>query len=76
MSFLNLLNARPGLHPFSPHPKMGRVVGLVELLLSNFCGYDNSIVAGRTCGNHLSLLQVLMCFLRPIVDVELLVDRI
>jgi hypothetical protein len=36
-------------------------VGFVELPLSNFCGYDNSIVAERVSGKHLSLLQVSMC---------------
>jgi hypothetical protein len=63
--------APPGANPFSLHPKVKQVGGFVLLLLSNFCGYDNSIVVERVNGKHLSLLQVLMCFMKPCVVVEL-----
>lgn len=43
---------------FSLHPKMERPDGFIELPLSNFCGYDNSIVAEQASGKHLSLLRV------------------
>jgi hypothetical protein len=68
--------APPGANPFSLYPKVQQVGGFVLLQLSNFCSNDNGIVVEHVNGKHLSLLQVVMCFMKPVVGVELLVDRI
>jgi len=47
--------------PFFTISEDRAVVGFIELLLSNFCGYDNSIATEQVSVKHLSLLQVLMC---------------
>jgi len=64
------------LSSFSLYPEIQRVAGFAELPLSNFCGYDNSIVAERASGKHLSLLQVPMCLWNQLLVLNLLIDRI
>jgi len=63
--------APPGANPFLLHPKVKQAGGFFSLLVSNFCSNDNSIVVERVNGKHLSLLQVVMCFVKPVVGVEL-----
>jgi len=59
--FSVMLAAPPGDYPFLLNPKAQQADDFIELPLSNFCGYDNSIVVELVNGNHLSLLQVMMC---------------